>query len=123
MLLVLLVIAIPRFEGTTAPRTLFQVFVLYTVLEAAIGGILIHVVQHPYRILNVAPIVWLGRISYSLYLWQQPFSNPASPTRYGILAAIGIACCSYYLIEQPILRYREGRVPAPSDTSTEVAAA
>lgn len=121
--LVILMIAIPKFSGTTTSRTVLILFILNPLLDAAIAGILIHVVQNPYRILNLAPVVWLGQISYSLYLWQQPFVNAASPMRFGILAAIGMACFSYYLIERPLLRYRDGRVPAPTDARTEVAAA
>ena len=48
-------------------------FVLWPMMHASIAGLLLHVVQKPYRLLNAAPVVWLGRISYSLYLWQQLF--------------------------------------------------
>ena len=121
--LVLVVIAIPLYEANTAWRTLLLLFVLNPILIAAIGGILIHVVQNPYRILNIAPVVWVGQISYSLYLWQQPFMNPDSPMRYGVFAALGMACVSYYLVERPLLRCRDGRARAPSDTRIERAAA
>lgn len=122
---VLLVVAIPHFVADSAPKTLFLLFVLNPVMEAAIAGIIIHVVQRPYWILNVAPVVWFGQISYSLYLWQQPFLNPSSssPSRYGVIAAVGLACGSYYLIERPLLRYRDGQVPAPVEASMEIAAA
>ena len=121
--LVLVVIAIPLYQANTAWRTLFLLFVLNPILTAAIGGILVHVVQTPYRILNLAPVVWVGQISYSLYLWQQPFMNPDSPMRYGVFWAIGMACVSYYMVERPLLRYRDGRTRAPSDTRIEQAAA
>lgn len=111
-----IVLAIPLVGATSVPRTLFLLFVLNPVLDAAIAGIVIHVVQNPYRVLNFAPVVWLGQISYSLYLWQQPFVNPASPTRYGIIPAVALACASYYLIERPLLRVRDGR---SSSTSTD----
>lgn len=108
--LVLVVLVIPQYDSNTALRTLFLIFVLNPILSAAIAGILIHVVQNPYRILNIAPVVWLGQISYSLYLWQQPFLNPHLPSsRYGVLEALGMACVSYYLVERPLLRYRDDR--------------
>jgi peptidoglycan/LPS O-acetylase OafA/YrhL len=113
--MILAVVLIPLYPASSALRTLFAVFILNGLLNASIAGILIHVVQNPYRILNVAPVVWLGQISYSLYLWQQPFLDPHSPTRYGLLWAIGIACLSYYLVERPVLRYREDHTRAPSD--------
>jgi peptidoglycan/LPS O-acetylase OafA/YrhL len=122
-LLILAVIAIPMYDANTASRTLLALFVLNPILTVAIGGILIHVVQNPYRILNLAPAVWLGQISYSLYLWQQPFMNPASPMRYGLIWAMGMACASYYLVERPLLRYRDGRVRSTSDKPIESAAA
>jgi peptidoglycan/LPS O-acetylase OafA/YrhL len=121
--LIVLMIAIPKFSGTSTSRTLLILFILNPLLDAAIAGILIHVVQNPYRVLNIAPVVWLGQISYSLYLWQQPFVNAASPMRFGILAALGMACFSYYLIERPLLRYRDARVPARLETQAEIAAA
>jgi peptidoglycan/LPS O-acetylase OafA/YrhL len=59
--------------------------------------------------LELRPVAWLGRISYSLYLWQQLFlvwENYRSP-RLGWLqdsplafaAAIACACVSYYCVE------------------------
>jgi peptidoglycan/LPS O-acetylase OafA/YrhL len=123
-MLVLLVIAIPRFDSNSAPKTLFAFFVLFPIMEIAIAGILIHVVQNPYRVLNLAPVVWLGQISYSLYLWQQPFLNPTgSMPRYGIIGGLAAAITSFYLIERPLLKYRDRRVPDPVDTRVEAVAA
>jgi peptidoglycan/LPS O-acetylase OafA/YrhL len=119
---ILLMAAIPRFDASSTSRTLLELFVMNPLLNAAIACILIHVVQNPYRILNLAPVMWLGQISYSLYLWQQPFVNPASPMRYGVLAALAMACCSYYLIERPLLRYRDRRELAPSGMRIQKAA-
>jgi peptidoglycan/LPS O-acetylase OafA/YrhL len=120
---VLAVMVIPLYEADTPLRTLLLLLVLNPILTVAITGILIHVVQNPYRILNIAPVVWVGQISYSLYLWQQPFMNPDSPLRYGIFGALGMACVSYYLVERPLLRYRDGHVRVPSDAKIERAAA
>ncbi len=120
---VLAVIAIPLYPATTPLRTLVLLFVLNPIFIVAIGGILIHVVQNPYRILNLAPVVWVGQISYSLYLWQQPFLNPDAPLRYGIFGALGMACVSYYLVERPLLRYRDGHAPSASDAQIERVAA
>jgi peptidoglycan/LPS O-acetylase OafA/YrhL len=47
----------------------------------------------------------LGRMSFSIYLWQQPFYVLARLDRLAELPALAIAIClgllSYYLIEQP----------------------
>jgi peptidoglycan/LPS O-acetylase OafA/YrhL len=68
----------------------------------------------PGKILNSLPLILLGRWSYSLYLWQQVFLlEPRGTKPYAhfplnlalaLLASIG----SYYLVEQPLIRY--GRI-------------
>ena len=78
----------------------------------------------PNRILSVAPMRFLGRISYSLYLWHWPLivfaaalypnasSKPA--TRAAIFAlTIVIATVSFYLIEQPFRRKSFPRASVP----------
>jgi peptidoglycan/LPS O-acetylase OafA/YrhL len=64
------------------------------------------------KLLNAPPAAWLGRISYSLYLWQMPFLNHEASswvtrTTVNLLAALGAGCFSYYLIETPLLRLRK----------------
>ena len=58
--------------------------------------------------LNLGPVAWVGALSYSLYLWQQPFLSPhvtlALPVRVAALVACAVA--SYYLVEKPALRLR-----------------
>jgi peptidoglycan/LPS O-acetylase OafA/YrhL len=123
ILFILAALAIPFYDADTARRTLLLLFVLNPILTFSLAGILVHVVQNPYRILNIAPVVWVGQISYSLYLWQQPFMNPASPLRFGIFGAIGMACLSYYLIEQPLLRYRDAQAKIHAEQRIESVAA
>jgi peptidoglycan/LPS O-acetylase OafA/YrhL len=61
-------------------------------------------------------VVWLGRISYSLYLWQEPFFfNPTRQPAYKLLLGIGLACLSYYLVEQPVLRLRDSKATDPTN--------
>jgi peptidoglycan/LPS O-acetylase OafA/YrhL len=79
-------------------------------MHLSIAGILLHVVRRPYAILNLRPVVWLGTISYSLYLWQQLFVFGTHPRPwYLVFFALAMASASYYLIEQPMLRLRERR--------------
>jgi peptidoglycan/LPS O-acetylase OafA/YrhL len=68
-------------------------------LEAAPPGIL--------KALSWKPLVGVGLISYSLYLWQQPFyafkAQLHAPVALGLalLAAVG----SYFTVERPARRY------------------
>ena len=88
--------------------TALLLFVLWPLMHLSIAGLLLHVVHRPYRILNMRPVEWLGRISYSLYLWQQLFlyGQHAKPWYY-VVFALALACASYYFVEQPMLRLRE----------------
>ncbi|SHJ56985.1 Peptidoglycan/LPS O-acetylase OafA/YrhL, contains acyltransferase and SGNH-hydrolase domains [Malonomonas rubra DSM 5091] len=64
-----------------------------------------------YSILNSKIFVYIGTLSYSLYLWQQPFLNRKSDLIYNsfplnILLVFVAALVSYYLVEKPILSLR-----------------
>ncbi len=68
------------------------------------------------RFCQLPPVVWLGRLSYSLYLWQTFFCEFAGNGLLwqfpGCLAATCIAACaSYYFVERPMLQIRN-RQPA-----------
>jgi peptidoglycan/LPS O-acetylase OafA/YrhL len=64
------------------------------------------------RVLNAKPIVFLGALSYSLYLWQEPFLNPHDETPlftafpWNLGFAFLAALASYYLIERPFLKLK-----------------
>jgi peptidoglycan/LPS O-acetylase OafA/YrhL len=63
-------------------------------------------------ILNSRPLVFVGVISYSLYLWQQMFlnrysSSPITQFPFNVICLFVAALASYYAIEQPCLRLRQ----------------
>ena len=65
------------------------------------------------RLLELAPVRYVGRISYSMYLWQQLFFNedealnPHSFHSHMLLCWFGTIACamaSYYFVETPMIR-------------------
>jgi peptidoglycan/LPS O-acetylase OafA/YrhL len=59
--------------------------------------------------LNNRVTSFLGVLSYSLYLWQQPFVNRNSDGWWAafpvnLLLALACAMGSYYIVERPFLR-------------------
>jgi peptidoglycan/LPS O-acetylase OafA/YrhL len=96
----------------------YQLLFHRTAVAACLAGIVWAGVSCPRgplgRILDAAPLVWLGRLSYSVYLWQQPFINPRSDAwvcqwPVNLVLALAVALASYYLVERPFLRLREVR--------------
>ena len=92
--------------------------VLQTIINLSLAIVLAGAVQYaaswPGRLLNARPLAFIGRISYSVYLWQQLFLSPpeaGSPWPVHPLTAVfGIAAAallSYYLVERPVARFRE----------------
>ena len=73
------------------------------------------------QFLEWKPIQWLGKLSYSLYIWQMLFLVPgerAMPWAQGFPTAfifiIALASASYYLIERPFImlgHYNFKRMP------------
>jgi len=83
-----------------------------TLLHLGIALSLKHVMLRRYAVLNVWPVMWLGAISYSLYLWQQIFLDREASSFWtafpqNVVFSILLATASYHLIEQPFLKVRE----------------
>lgn len=100
-----------------------------------IGAILWLTVVHPDsrwgRFLETRPLVAVGILSYSLYLWQEPFFDPRIDhwsTRFplDLILAVTAAVLSYKLVEQPCLRLKErfdSRALAPTRVTCQPLAA
>lgn len=72
--------------------------------------------------LNWAPVQAIGVLSYSLYLWQQPFLHRGSDAWWAVFplnlaAALAAAAASYFLVEKPFLALRKKFVKAPVPAS------
>lgn len=75
------------------------------------------------RLLAFKPMVWVGLISYPLYLWHWPvlsylrIMESGSPSQLllwgGAGAALLLAWVTYLFIERPIRRTRESRIAVP----------
>jgi peptidoglycan/LPS O-acetylase OafA/YrhL len=73
------------------------------------------------RVLACRPMVWLGAISYGVYLWHWPIFLVLNGERTGwsgmplfgarCAATVTIAAASWWVIEQPIRRWQPVRVP------------
>ncbi|HYZ66947.1 MAG TPA: acyltransferase family protein [Mycobacterium sp.] len=73
------------------------------------------------RVLSWRPLVWLGAISYGVYLWHWPIFLAIDGERTGwsgtplfvvrCIATIAVAAVSWWIIEQPIRRWKPSSVP------------
>ena len=81
------------------------------------------------RFLNTPMVIWIGNLSYSLYLWQMPFTDPnvrswATTFPQNVILTLLAATISFYAIEQPIRKLGERKakpkrplgVPVPQET-------
>lgn len=78
----------------------------------------------PHRTLGWAPVAWLGLISYGIFLWHHPLTEKFVKAQdwvpqggfvvYTLVvfgAAVVCATASYYLVERPLLRFKDPRRP------------
>lgn len=99
----------------------------YSVIESALLPLIVvgtvYGTNTPFAaVLESGPAKWIGRLSYSLYLWQQLFSVPQANSSIAILQqfplnTIMIFLCawlSYRFIERPMIRF--GHRLAPPST-------
>lgn len=83
------------------------------IIPLLLVGTVLHSREWVGRILESAPLRWIGKLSYSLYLWQQIFLVDAAQSRnlgifqnfpVNVLATFACAAASFYLIERPAIR-------------------
>ena len=73
------------------------------------------------RALSFAPLVFIGRVSYSWYLWHWPLLSylrivygdapPALAATAAVAASFALAVLSYFVVEQPFRRSRRAAGP------------
>jgi peptidoglycan/LPS O-acetylase OafA/YrhL len=125
--LVVVVVASRLLTGTSA-LTYRGGFVVVALAAAAVvaavvtgpGGVLD-------RILSVGALVWLGTLSYGIYLWHFPvfvYLDAARTGTHGVVlvlvrsaATVAVAALSFYLVERPVLEgrfWRSARAVLPA---------
>jgi peptidoglycan/LPS O-acetylase OafA/YrhL len=116
---VALSIAVPTFRtGANAPLFNTAGYALVAIGAAGLIAHLINPATSLARLLAFRPFVYLGRISYALYLWHQlvldevrrAHLSPVLTTLAALAGCIAIASMSWFLVERPLLRYKDRRV-------------
>ncbi|MCW5680089.1 MAG: acyltransferase [Xanthobacteraceae bacterium] len=102
-------------DGVAYPSYLAVIPVIGTALAIYAGRT--HPDSLPARLLSPAPLVWIGLLSYSWYLWHWPLISFARIAQFGeawlardiAMAALALlfAWFSYRLVELPARRWRE----------------
>ena len=96
------------FARGMVPNALLWAAVVQPLMNLAIAATIDRYVRFPDtttgRLLNSRPLVLIGLMSYSLYLWQEIFLADAHPVPFP-LSLLGIAAAgaaSYYWVEKPL---------------------
>ncbi len=91
----------------------FSAFWIVVLIPLLMVGTTLHPEWAVSRILDLKVLKWVGRISYSLYVWQQMFLIPSwAPKPFptlqkwplNILVLFLCASASYYIVEKPLIR-------------------
>jgi peptidoglycan/LPS O-acetylase OafA/YrhL len=63
------------------------------------------------RFLNAPSVVWVGLLSYSIYIWQELFIGfdtfSTKRSAIGLIFLVPTAIASYYLVEKPMLKLKD----------------
>ncbi len=114
-------VVLPRIyfhDLSLAPLLLIATCTTPLLIPFVIAGTVLHPEWLLSRALELPPLRWIGRLSNSLYLWQELFLFGGklhhSSVAINLALTFAAACISYYLIEKPCIRLgRRVRQPRP----------
>jgi peptidoglycan/LPS O-acetylase OafA/YrhL len=126
-LLALIILA--RFDMLTDGYAYKGVFSLVALLSAVlIYSTVLCPLPYLRHFLEAKPLVWIGKISYGLYLWHVPMAfmvinihNVYLKNLMMILGTFALASISFYAFERPFLRLKNriGHANQPADLANE----
>jgi peptidoglycan/LPS O-acetylase OafA/YrhL len=97
-------------------------------LAAVVAGTALRPESAMGRLLENRVAKWIGRISYSLYLWQQLFLIPGATHTFSLLQRFPLnlavllltGMLSYELLEKPLIRLGHRLAPPPTPGRTDL---
>jgi peptidoglycan/LPS O-acetylase OafA/YrhL len=97
-------------------------------LATLVAGTVLHPASALGRCLENRAVKWIGRLSYSLYLWQQLFLIPGAKYLFSLLQRFPInlallfltAVLSYEFLERPMIRLGHRLAPPPTPGRTDL---
>lgn len=108
-----LIIVFMIFVNTYSPFLYYGGILIISLLTGVVILALVDPASQLTRIFSVAPVVYIGKISYGIYIWHYPLlllmndynsTATTSPLMYilQICVIVGVAAFSYHFVEQPI---------------------
>lgn len=109
--IILIILATGGHTNTPSARTIQSTLMPFLIVATILN-------PHTWlgRLLEVSVIRWIGRLSYSLYIWQELFRYRGLIPWYSLqlVALFGVAALSFYAIEKPMIRLGYRLAPPPS---------
>lgn len=121
--LALSAVVLPREVLTMTARDQQVELLLFGMVAGCLTVPLVLGTGGPSRLLALRPAVWLGTVSYGLFLWHYPVigwlqrrlgdAPAAAVSALSLLVALTLAAASWYAVERPLMRLGARRTRRP----------